>query len=307
VSDFNSIPNAVPPQSLSCEQCEALLADALDGVLTGADQAAFDRHIHECAACAAMMSDAQRGAAWLEILRSPRPEPSAELLDRILAQTSGHAASSSSTSNQTPKPILVPSPSVVPAPISHTNVIPFRSRIASSLTHILHEPRLAMTAAMAFFSIALTLSMTGIQLKDIRLSQLSPANLERTFFSANAAVIRYYDNLSVVAELQSRVRGLQLNSTSDTDTTIPQQPITAPVEPSVHQQDQHDQQSAPKQPNPGAGTSHREVPAPDSTQTRTRFASPAKREPAGTSLLTELSPAQISPAPQGFSQHKDQA
>jgi hypothetical protein len=305
VSDFKPISNAGPAQPLSCDQCETLLADALDGVLSAEDQATFDRHIRECAACSAMMSDAQRGAAWLEMLRSPRPEPSAELLDRILAQTSGHA--SASTSIEIPKPILVASPSV-PVRTSNTNVIPFRSRIASSFTHILHEPRLAMTAAMAFFSVALTLSMTGVQLKDIRLSQLSPANLERTFFSANAAVVRYYDNLSVVAELQSRVRGLQSDSNSDADTT-PQpaapasQPNATPVEPKSNQQPTQ------KQPSPGAGTSRRELPDANSTQTRSKLLSPAKREPAGTTSLTMLLPNELHPYQQGSSQqnNKDQA
>jgi hypothetical protein len=307
VSDFKPIPNAGPAQPLSCEQCETLLADALDGVLSAADQAIFDRHIRECAACNAMMADAQRGAAWLEMLRFPRPEPSAELLDRILAQTSGHA----SPAIEIPKPIPA-SPSIVPTRTATATILPFRTRIASSFTHILHEPRLAMTAAMAFFSVALTLSMTGVQLKDIRLSQLSPANLERAFFSANAAVVRYYDNLSVVAELQSRVRGLQSDSNSDADIT-PQLPTTptprpnaTPVEPKNHQHDQNDQQPAQKQPNPGTGTSHRELPNTDST--RSKLTSPTRREPAGTTSLSVLLPSELHPAQQDFShQHKDQA
>ncbi len=166
-----------------------------------------------------------------------------------------------------------------------------------------------MTAAMAFFSVALTLSMTGVQLKDIRLSQLSPSSIERAFFSANAAVVRYYDNLSVVAELQSRVRGLQSDSNSDTD-VAPQppaaptpQPNAAPAEPKNHQ---NDQQPTPKQPSPGAGTSHRELPNTDST--RSKLTSPSKREPAGTTSLSVLLPSELRPAQQDFSQqHKDQA
>jgi hypothetical protein len=302
VSDFKPIPNAGPTQPLACEQCETLLADALDGVLSAADQATFDRHIRECTACNAMMSDAQRGAAWLEMLRFPRPEPSAALLDRILAQTSGHA----STAIEIPKPIPAAAPSIVPTRPATATILPFRTRIASSFSHILHEPRLAMTAAMAFFSVALTLSMTGVQLKDIRLSQLSPANLERAFFSANAAVVRYYDNLSVVAELQSRVRGLQSDSNSDTDIT-PQLPTTPAPQPNATPAEPgNDQQPAPKQPSPGAGTSHRELPNTDST--RSKLTSPARREPAGTTSLSVLLPSELHPAQQDFSQqHKDQA
>jgi Putative zinc-finger len=307
VSDFNSISNAGPVQPLSCERCEELLADALDGVLTGANQASFDRHIRECEVCSTMMADAQRGAAWLEMLRLPRPEPSAALLDRILAQTSGQA----SASIEVPKPVLVASPNVVP--VHTSNVLPFRSRVASTLRtggimHILREPRLAMTAAMAFFSVALTLSMTGVQITDIRLSQLSPLNLERAFFSANAAVVRYYDNLSVVAEVQSRVHDLQSDSSSDTD-VAPQLPAAPAAQPNATPAEpKGDQQPAQKQPNPGSGTSRREVPNADSTQTRSKFVSRAKHEAADTTLLSEVLPSQLFPTPQGFSPvKKDQA
>ncbi len=72
-----------------CAECEAMLADALDGALTAEEQERFDAHTAECVPCSQMLADARRGAAWLEMLRTPRPEPPAELLERILAETSG--------------------------------------------------------------------------------------------------------------------------------------------------------------------------------------------------------------------------
>src|ERR1700761_2408493 len=66
-----------------------MLADALDGTLTGAEQAQFDAHMAACGPCAQLLADARRGAAWLEMLRDPKPEPPATLLERILTQTSG--------------------------------------------------------------------------------------------------------------------------------------------------------------------------------------------------------------------------
>src|ERR1700710_2053072 len=74
-----------------------MLADALDGTLSAADQATFDLHMVGCDTCAAMLADAQRGAAWMEMLRSPRPEPPAALLERILAQTSAQISDSVSS------------------------------------------------------------------------------------------------------------------------------------------------------------------------------------------------------------------
>ena len=81
-----------PGNSEHCAQCEAMLSDALDGTLSAADRATFDLHMIGCPGCATMLADAQRGAAWMEMLKSPRPEPPIALLERIIAQTSGKTA-----------------------------------------------------------------------------------------------------------------------------------------------------------------------------------------------------------------------
>src|SRR5271156_1709968 len=107
VADFNqfgSTKPGIPGDPQHCAQCEAMLTDALDGTLSAADQAAFDLHLLSCTPCSAMMADAQRGAAWLEMLKPPRPEPPAALLDRILAQTSGQTSGATVT-RTTPQPV----------------------------------------------------------------------------------------------------------------------------------------------------------------------------------------------------------
>src|SRR5208282_6066241 len=66
------------------------------------------------------------------------------------------------------------------------------------------EPRLLMTAAMAFFSIALTLNLTGVRLSALRLSDLRPTAvrsfMERRLTMASTPIIRYYDHLRFVYE-----------------------------------------------------------------------------------------------------------
>ena len=69
--------------SAHCRHCETMLADALDGTLSPTDQAIFDVHMAHCGPCSQMLADARRGAAWLEMLRDPRPEPTTALLERI--------------------------------------------------------------------------------------------------------------------------------------------------------------------------------------------------------------------------------
>src|ERR1700744_4850525 len=80
------------------------------------------------------------------------------------------------------------------------------------------EPRLLMTAAMAFFSIALTLNLTGIRLSELRAQDFEPsrvkATLTRQFYSTNAQVTKYYENLRLVYEMESRVRELRRTTES---------------------------------------------------------------------------------------------
>ena len=227
-----------------------MLADMLDGTLTAEEQASFDLHIATCVACAQMLADAQRGAAWLELLRTPRPEPPAALLERILAQTSGEAGTS-----RAPALSSAAGAQMVPGdmPLRLAPVLPFRTRMAATLrrnsfTHAVFQPRLAMTAAMAFFSIGLTLNLTGVRLNEIRLANLKPANVRRSFYQADAHLVRYYTNLRVVYELESRVRDLQRANEGDAS------PGDSPGDQQKKPDDSKDKQARP----PGAGTSRRQ-------------------------------------------------
>ena len=189
---------------MSCAECEAMLLDAIDGVLSAKDRAAFELHIATCAECSQMLADAKRGATLLEMLKSPRPEPSAALFERIILQTTGvpvNAAHLSSTpaalqtaasavkpANQvagkaamgepgdTLAPAILGANGVYLTPAAVTagsNVLPFRPAAPkrfslNSIMHTVMQPRLAMTAAMAFFSVALTLNLTGVHLNQLK-------------------------------------------------------------------------------------------------------------------------------------------
>ena len=238
-----------------CGECEALLADVLDGTLADDEQEQFDLHLTTCNACARMLADAQRGAAWLEMLRTPRPEPPTALLERILAQTSGQTSTRQSSLVSASLSSLNPSDAEDQADHSPRlgKVLPFRSRFTAAfqrnaIGHVVLQPRLAMTAAMAFFSIGLTLNLTGVRLNEFRLANLKPANLRRSFYQADAHIVRYYTNLRVVYELESRVRDLQRATESE-----PADPESKPAD---------DPKATPGQqksrPMPGQGTSRRQ-------------------------------------------------
>jgi Putative zinc-finger len=298
VADFNQFGSVKPRQGSDpqhCAQCEAMLSDALDGTLSAADQATFDLHMMGCPSCATMLADAQRGAVWMEMLKSPRPEPPMALLDRILAQTSGKAAAEAKppivlgsndylrTPNSIPgRPFVVPSAT---QPVFASNVLPFRTRLSHgfrSLGQTMLQPRLAMTAAMAFFSIALTLNLTGVRITELRASDLKPSSILRSCYEAKAKVVRYSDNLRVVYELESRVRDLQRSSDDDGSnrTTAPQtSPSSQPA-----QQPGNDQNPGKK---PGRNS--------DQKQTKPNPGSSRRETPGGTIRLAQYVPAQAPP------------
>ncbi|MGD0631158.1 MAG: zf-HC2 domain-containing protein [Terracidiphilus sp.] len=197
------------PSSPACGQWETLLADALDGLLKPEDEATFSAHMATCAACTALFEESRRGREWLEFL-SPEPEVPEGLLDRILAQTGpGQVAGYG----------LVPgSSNVMPMPQ------PWQRPGFMGQVRRFAEPRLLMTAAMAFFSIALTLNLTNVRLSSLRLSDLRPTAVrsfvERRVTMASTPIIRYYDHLRFVYEVESRMRELR-RTTEDSNQQKP--------------------------------------------------------------------------------------
>jgi hypothetical protein len=130
------------------------------------------------------------------------------------------------------------------------------------------QPRLAMTAAMAFFSIALTMNLTGVRLSQLHASDLKPSSILRSCYEAKAKVVRYSDNLRVVYELESRVRDLQRSSDDDgSGSTSTPSNQSDPAKSNQNQQpvDQKDQKPGSQHPDqkqtrPNPGSSRRETP-----------------------------------------------
>jgi hypothetical protein len=196
------------PSSPACGQWETLLADALDGLLKPEDEITFNAHRAVCPACSALYEEARKGREWLEFL-SPEPEVPAGLLARILAVTGpGQALGYGlATAGGNVFPIH---PASIPAPAwQRPGMMAHLRRFA--------EPRLMLTAAMAFFSIAMTLGLTGIRFNSLRLSDLRPGSfpsqarsfIERRFTMASTPIIRYYDHSRLVYEVQTRMRELR--------------------------------------------------------------------------------------------------
>jgi hypothetical protein len=239
------------PKTLLCAEWEALLVDALDGTLSAKDAAAFEAHRDTCLACARLLEDTRRGSEWLHFLQA-EPEIPSDLVARILAQTSGAIEAAP----------LQPAYAGVPAVVVQTGWLPGLERHAV-------QSRWMMTAAMAFFSIAFTLNLTGVKLSGFRLSDLKPtalaSSITRQFYQADAHVMRYYDNLRFVYELESRVRQMKQdvvpgNSSSGSSNPDQSRPAEKPAQPQL------------KKPNDGSA--QKNIPEPSTPPVSRRTGEP---------------------------------
>jgi len=169
---------------------EALVAEALDGSLHGSTLAAFEVHQSGCPACRLLLDEARAGMHWLKGL--DEAEPPRNLVHNILAQTIG-------------------------ALPSENQVVPVRGegwleRLKGRLSPIFAPvvtPRFAMSFGMAFFSITMLLSIAGFHASDLRHVDLSSKGVVKAYYSTQARVVRYYENIRLVYEIESRVRDLR--------------------------------------------------------------------------------------------------
>jgi hypothetical protein len=173
-----------------CTEFDALLAEAMDGTLNGERRERFEEHKAGCAVCETLFSEVNSGLAWLSELEDVAPPQM--LVHNILAATS-HAAQQAAQAE--------PRVSVWERLRRQTGVL-----LAPVLT-----PRFGMSMGMAFFSITLVLNMAQIRIRD-----LTPHNLSRTFYTGENRVMRYYENMRLVYEIESRVRDLR-NATEENE------------------------------------------------------------------------------------------
>jgi hypothetical protein len=179
---------------MQCHEFDVLLADAFDGILSGSQLDRFQAHARACPACGPLFADAEAGRNWLKTLTEV--EPPAGLVENILASTTGIA-----TSRLRP---------LAPSTRPRTSWLEWlQASIAGLVDPIwatVRQPRFAMSFGMAFFSLSAVLSIAGIKPADVRQVSLRPAAIRHTYYNTQARVIRYYENIRFVYEVESRVR-----------------------------------------------------------------------------------------------------
>jgi hypothetical protein len=179
---------------LQCNEFDALLTDALDGVLTGAGLDRFQAHARVCSACGPLFAEAEAGRNWLKGLTEV--EPPASLVTSILASTTGVDT----------QRLRIHASAVQPGVSWLERAQAWLSGQMQPIWGAVRQPRFAMSFGMAFFSLSVGLTVAGVKPTDLRQVSLRPAAIRHTFYSTQAKVVRYYENIRFVYEVESRVR-----------------------------------------------------------------------------------------------------
>jgi putative zinc finger protein len=183
---------------MQCAEFDALLGDALDGGLTGAKLESFRAHARACSLCGPLLAEAEEGRRWLKSLTEV--EAPANLVQNILAATSGVESARS---------IAKPAVSWKEA------VAGWLRPVFAPAFAVARQPRFAMSFGMAFFSLSVALSMSGVKVKDLQKADLRPSTIKRTYYETTGRVVKYYENIRFVYELESRVQQFKRATTPE--------------------------------------------------------------------------------------------
>lgn len=180
--------NGEMKHGMECSEFDLLLADAMDGQLTGEQLMRFELHKSSCATCSAMFADVKAGLNWLEQVEDV--EPPRHLMHNILVATSGVAEKATAKVETDERKSFVERMREIFGPV-----------FSPMLT-----ARFATTAAMAFFSVTLALNVGNVHLSQI---DFSARGITRTYFATEARAVKYYENIRLVYEIESKVKELR--------------------------------------------------------------------------------------------------
>jgi hypothetical protein len=214
---------------MQCHEFELLVGDVLDGVLSGTALDRFQAHAGVCKLCGPLLAEAEAGRNWLKGLTEV--EPPASLVNNILASTTGIDSQRLRVTARTPQPRI--------SWWEHVQAALFES-VLEPVWATVRQPRFAMSFGMAFFALSVGLTVAGVKPADLRQISLRPSAVRHTYYATQARVVRYYENVRIVYEVESRVRELKR-------TVAPAEPGPRPSRPAKQKDDKNDTTQQPEQ------------------------------------------------------------
>ena len=169
---------------MTCAEFEILLCDYVDGTLEAARRQELESHRDRCPACAELARDVAGALSFIE--RSAEVDAPPELLARIAFE--------------------------IPTGRPHVKRPGFLAGLASWFRPML-QPRFTMGMAMTILSFSLLGRVTGVEMRQLKPADLQPtavwAAVEDKAGQTWARVVRYYEGLKIVYEVQTRLRELR--------------------------------------------------------------------------------------------------
>jgi anti-sigma factor RsiW len=172
---------------MKCPEFESILADYLDGTLSQTERAAVELHAAECAPCGVFMAEVTHGVSLLETMQDV--EPPQELITRLAF----HAPNSR-----------------IRDPFERQTLW---SRFSQQWLQPMLQPKFVMGAAMMVISFTMLERCTGARVERVQSADLSPVRvlggMEGKAVRMKDRMLKYYENLRVVYEVEARLRDLQ--------------------------------------------------------------------------------------------------
>ena len=167
---------------MTCAELEILLCDYVDGTLRGEERTVLEGHLAQCSACSELAKDVTGITAFIETVAPA--EPPAELLTRIL-----HVM-----------------PSARPAAEKKS----WWRNLLGGWLHSVLQPRYVMGMAMTVLSFSMIAKFAHIEPRQLRPADLDPvkiwAGIDDSTHRMWDRAMKYYDNLRLVIEIQSRLK-----------------------------------------------------------------------------------------------------
>ena len=178
---------------MTCAELEILLCDYVDGTLHAAERTALENHLAGCPACKQLSVDVASVTAFFE--RVPQAEPPAELMTRIMHHAPMGPGAVAERTPHDPKPSW-----------SKRLFGGFWGGFFQSWL----QPRYVMGMAMTILSFSMLARFAHIEPRQLRPSDLDPVKVWQGIDDHSHRVydraMKYYDNLRLVIEIQSRLR-----------------------------------------------------------------------------------------------------
>jgi hypothetical protein len=192
---------------MKCADFEILLCDYIDGTVAEEGRKALEQHAEVCGPCRELLRDATDAVSFMARVEEIAPPP--ELITRL-----AYHAPRGKVSDGLERDGLL-------------------SRTFTRWFQPVLQPRFAMGMAMTILSFAMLGRCTGIQLQQIKPADLSPTKVwggvEDKAYRSWDRTVKYYENLRLVYEIETRVKEIrEQQNAADRETAPATQRSTSP-------------------------------------------------------------------------------